>query len=73
MASAASTQAASIDEAVTVASRLGWPVIATPRYPLGGQYLFMADNAATLRHKLVQYAIVSPQTPVGITSCNPPA
>src|SRR5262245_25057803 len=60
--------ATSVDEAVDVATRIGYPVLVRPSYVLGGRAMQIVYDEASLREYFVTAARVSEQRPVLIDS-----
>ncbi|MGQ0639644.1 MAG: carbamoyl-phosphate synthase large subunit, partial [Gemmatimonadaceae bacterium] len=60
--------ATSIDEAVEVAARIGYPVLVRPSYVLGGRAMQIVYDEPTLRDYFEQAARVSEERPVLIDS-----
>ncbi|MGC8896880.1 MAG: carbamoyl-phosphate synthase large subunit [Bacteroidota bacterium] len=56
--------ATSIDEAIAVAERIGYPVLVRPSYVLGGRAMEIVYHNDALRHYMVRAANVSPDHPV---------
>ncbi len=60
--------AQSVDEAVAVAARVGYPVLARPSYVLGGRAMEIVYDDASLRSYFARAARVTPEHPVLIDS-----
>jgi carbamoyl-phosphate synthase large subunit len=60
----ASGTALSVDEAVAVAGRIGYPVLVRPSYVLGGRAMEIVYDAASLRSYFDRAARVAPEHPV---------
>jgi carbamoyl-phosphate synthase large subunit len=60
--------ARSVDEAVAVAARVGYPVLVRPSYVLGGRAMEIVYDDASLRSYFARAARVSPEHPVLIDS-----
>src|SRR3954449_5595245 len=60
--------AQSIDEAIAVAARVGYPVLVRPSYVLGGRAMEIVYDDASLRNYFARAARVSPEHPVLIDS-----
>jgi len=56
--------ATSVDEAVAVAQRVGYPVLVRPSYVLGGRAMEIVYDEPTLREYFVRAARVAPEHPV---------
>jgi carbamoyl-phosphate synthase large subunit len=56
--------AATVDEALSVAETLGYPVLIRPSYVLGGRAMEIVHNPGELRHYIAEAARVSPGYPV---------
>lgn len=56
--------ATSVEEAVEVAERLGYPVLVRPSYVLGGRAMAIVDNQEELKRYVTEAARVSPGYPV---------
>jgi len=56
--------ARTIDEAVVVAERIGYPLLVRPSYVLGGRGMVIAYSEEYLRRYVEQAALVSPDHPV---------
>jgi carbamoyl-phosphate synthase large subunit len=56
--------ARSVDEAVAVASRIGYPVLVRPSYVLGGRAMEIVYDEGTLRDYFARAARVAPEHPV---------
>jgi carbamoyl-phosphate synthase large subunit len=56
--------ATTVEGALTVAERLGYPVLVRPSYILGGRAMEIVDSAEELRHYVDEAARVSPGYPV---------
>ncbi len=56
--------AATVDEALSVAETLGYPVLIRPSYVLGGRAMEIVHNPDELRHYIAEAARVSPGYPV---------
>jgi carbamoyl-phosphate synthase large subunit len=56
--------AQSVDEAVAVASRVGYPVLVRPSYVLGGRAMEIVYDDASLRSYFARAARVAPEHPV---------
>ncbi|MGH7499044.1 MAG: carbamoyl-phosphate synthase large subunit, partial [Gemmatimonadales bacterium] len=63
-----SGMAHSVDEAVAVAARVGYPVLVRPSYVLGGRAMEIVYDDASLRSYFERAARVSPEHPVLIDS-----
>jgi carbamoyl-phosphate synthase large subunit len=59
-----SGMATTVEEALGVAERLGYPVLIRPSYVLGGRAMAIVGNAEALRYYIVAAARVSPGYPV---------
>ncbi|HEU4681996.1 MAG TPA: carbamoyl-phosphate synthase large subunit, partial [Gemmatimonadales bacterium] len=64
----ASGVARSVDEAVSVASRVGYPILVRPSYVLGGRAMEIVYDDSSLRSYFERAARVSPEHPVLIDS-----
>ncbi len=60
--------ALSVDEAVAVAARVGYPVLVRPSYVLGGRAMEIVYDDSSLRNYFERAARVSPEHPVLIDS-----
>ncbi len=60
--------AQSVDQAVAVAARVGYPVLVRPSYVLGGRAMEIVYDDASLRSYFARAARVSPEHPVLIDS-----
>ena len=60
--------ARSLDEAVAVASRIGYPVLMRPSFVLGGRAMEIVDTQAQLEHYIATAVQVSGEAPVLIDS-----
>jgi len=58
--------ASTVDEALSVAEVLGYPVLLRPSFVLGGRAMEIVSNAEELRHYIAAAARVSPGYPVQI-------
>ncbi len=58
--------AATVEEALSVAEMLGYPVLFRPSFVLGGRAMEIVSNAEELRHYIAEAARVSPGYPVQI-------
>jgi carbamoyl-phosphate synthase large subunit len=58
----------SVDEAVAVAARVGYPVLVRPSYVLGGRAMEICYDEASLRSYFARAARVAPEHPVLIDS-----
>ena len=58
----------SVDEAVAVADRIGYPVLVRPSYVLGGRAMEIVYDADSLRRYFHRAALVAPDHPVLIDS-----
>ncbi len=56
--------ATSVDEAQTIATRVGYPVLLRPSYVLGGRAMQVVYDDASLREYFVRAALVSEERPV---------
>ncbi|MFZ5926936.1 MAG: carbamoyl-phosphate synthase large subunit [Acidobacteriota bacterium] len=56
--------ATSVDEALAVAQRLGFPVLVRPSYVLGGRAMTIAYDEDTVRRYMQEAALFSPDRPV---------
>jgi carbamoyl-phosphate synthase large subunit len=56
--------ATSVEEAVTVAARVGYPVLVRPSYVLGGRAMEIAYDADSLRDYFARMVRVAPEHPV---------
>ena len=56
--------ASTVEEALEVAERLGYPVLLRPSFVLGGRAMEIVNNGEELRHYIVEAARVSPGYPV---------
>jgi carbamoyl-phosphate synthase large subunit len=56
--------ARSVEEAVTVARRIGFPVLVRPSYVLGGRAMEIVYDEGSLRHYFEKAARVAPEYPV---------
>jgi carbamoyl-phosphate synthase large subunit len=56
--------ASTVEEALAVAERLGYPVLLRPSFVLGGRAMEIVANGAELRHYIIEAARVSPGYPV---------
>ncbi|HEX5830947.1 MAG TPA: carbamoyl-phosphate synthase large subunit, partial [Gemmatimonadaceae bacterium] len=56
--------ATSVDEAVTIAARIGFPVLVRPSYVLGGRAMEIVYDDASLRDYFARAALVSEDRPV---------
>jgi len=56
--------ARSVDEAVAVAGRIGYPILARPSYVLGGRAMEIVYDDGSLRDYFIRAARVSPEHPV---------
>jgi carbamoyl-phosphate synthase large subunit len=56
--------ARSVDEAVAVAQRIGYPVLVRPSYVLGGRGMEIVYDDGSLREYFVKAALVAPDHPV---------
>jgi carbamoyl-phosphate synthase large subunit len=56
--------ASTVDEALAVADRLGYPVLLRPSFVLGGRAMEIVSDAEELRHYIAAAARVSPGYPV---------
>jgi carbamoyl-phosphate synthase large subunit len=56
--------ARSVDEAVKVAERIGYPVLIRPSYVLGGRAMEIVYDAGSLREYFQKAALVAPEHPV---------
>ena len=56
--------ARSVDEAVAVAQRIGYPVLVRPSYVLGGRAMEIVYDDGSLREYFVKAALVAPEHPV---------
>jgi carbamoyl-phosphate synthase large subunit len=56
--------ARSVEEAVTVAQAVGYPVVVRPSYVLGGRAMAIVDNEATLRRYMVDALAAAPERPI---------
>jgi carbamoyl-phosphate synthase large subunit len=56
--------AATVDEAVSVAENLGYPLLIRPSFVLGGRAMEIVENTGELRHYIAEAARVSPGYPV---------
>ncbi len=56
--------ATSVDEALAVARRLGFPVLVRPSYVLGGRAMTIAYDEETVRRYMQEAALFSPDRPV---------
>jgi carbamoyl-phosphate synthase large subunit len=63
-----SGMAFSVDEAVTVAARVGYPVLVRPSYVLGGRAMEIVYDDASLRGYFTRAVRVAPEHPVLIDS-----
>jgi carbamoyl-phosphate synthase large subunit len=58
----------SVEEAVAVATRVGYPVLVRPSYVLGGRAMEICYDDASLRSYFARAALVAPEHPVLIDS-----
>ncbi|MBL0157906.1 MAG: carbamoyl-phosphate synthase large subunit [Bryobacterales bacterium] len=56
--------ATSMEEAITVARRLGYPVLVRPSYVLGGRAMVIAYDEETVRRYMQEATLFSPDRPV---------
>ena len=56
--------ATSVEEAVTTAARIGYPVLVRPSYVLGGRAMVIAYEEATVRRYMQEAVLFSPDRPV---------
>jgi carbamoyl-phosphate synthase large subunit len=68
VAQPASGMAHSVEEAVAVAARIGYPVLVRPSYVLGGRAMEIVYDDSSLRSYFVRAARVAPEHPVLIDS-----
>ncbi len=54
----------SVEEAVAIAGRIGYPLLVRPSYVLGGRGMVIAYDEPYLRHHVAEAVIVSPDHPV---------
>jgi carbamoyl-phosphate synthase large subunit len=59
-----SGMAANLDEALTVAARIGYPLMVRPSYVLGGRAMEVIHDEAMLRHYVAAAIEVSPERPL---------
>ena len=60
--------ATSSEEAVAIASRIGYPVLVRPSYVLGGRAMEIVENEEDLRRYMVEAVKASPEHPVLVDS-----
>ena len=60
--------ATSSEEAVVIASRIGYPVLVRPSYVLGGRAMEIVENEEDLRRYMVEAVKASPEHPVLVDS-----
>lgn len=56
--------ATTVDEAITIAARIGYPVLVRPSYVLGGRSMQICYNDASLREYMSRAINVSPERPI---------
>jgi carbamoyl-phosphate synthase large subunit len=56
--------ARSVEEAVTVAAAVGYPVVVRPSYVLGGRAMAIVDGEETLRRYMVEALAAAPERPI---------
>jgi carbamoyl-phosphate synthase large subunit len=56
--------ARSVEEAVAVATQVGYPVVVRPSYVLGGRAMAIVDNEETLRSYMVEALSAAPERPI---------
>jgi carbamoyl-phosphate synthase large subunit len=56
--------ARSVDEAVTVAAQVGYPVVVRPSYVLGGRAMAIVDGEEALRRYMVEALAAAPERPI---------
>jgi carbamoyl-phosphate synthase large subunit len=59
-----SGMAATLDEAIAVASRIGYPVMVRPSYVLGGRAMMIVQDETMLRRYMAAAVGVSPERPI---------
>jgi len=54
----------SLDEAIIVANRIGYPVLVRPSYVIGGQAMEIVENQISLEHYMKNAVLASPNRPI---------